>query len=144
MLEVIQRSQLRMNGRMAAIRGSDGPRAPHRISIPLRVVVAAFSMGFTDRVDRGEVQYIETKVGNIIEASFAIFEGAVRFAAVHDGPRKHFIPGAEPSLGTIHYHDQLSVIGRGEPAIDAFLHDCCCILAQQQIQMRPGLSLSGD
>src|SRR5258708_4331740 len=75
--EILERTQLWMHRLVAAFRGANCPWAAHVLGPSPWRILAAFSAGAADGVDRRQVQDVEPKVLNVRQNRFAVLEGAV-------------------------------------------------------------------
>ena len=92
--KVVQRAELRLDCRVAAVLRSDRVKAS-RIARPgLQGVVATLAVGDSDRMDRGEVEDIEAHCGDVWQSRDAIAERAVLSGNGALAARDHLVPGA--------------------------------------------------
>ena len=101
-IEIVQRSQLRMNAGMPALFRSNGPGTADIIRLSGDRVVLAFSEGVPDGMDRRKIEDVEAHRGNIREAGFAVPQSSVPARLGRTGSRKYFIPGGVGRLRPVH------------------------------------------
>ena len=95
LVEVVERAELARIALVAAVGGADRPRAADVVGPGDERVVAALAAAAADRVDRREVQHVETHVLDIGQPGLAVVEGAVARRIVGSRARKKFVPGRE-------------------------------------------------
>ena len=67
----------------------------------------------------------------------------MRVVVAHGRTREHFVPGAEPSPGTINHDRKFFVVGGGPSAIDTICHDIGYLLTEQEFKLLLRLTLRG-
>src|SRR5436305_4524246 len=84
-----------MDGVMAATRIPNSPRRARVLGKRGEGVVAALAVGVTDRMDRREIEHVETQFGQFSQAPLHALQAI-------PGPREELIPGAKTSLEPVH------------------------------------------
>src|SRR5271157_2040689 len=93
--EVFECAEFRVDGLMAALRRSNGPRTAHIVLLDNSGIVFASSKRMSDRMDRGKVDHVESHRGNIRKPCLAIPEGPVTSNLRRTGPGKDLVPRRE-------------------------------------------------
>ena len=106
--EIGQRSKLRMDGHVASGLIADRPWAARVSGAGHGSVVGALTLCVTDRVDRRQVQHVETHRRDVGQPFFAVSKGPVlpRLGAAR--AREHLVPGRKARPGRIHHDFKLS------------------------------------
>ena len=95
-VHVVEGPEVGMDGEVVG----DPPWAADVTGCRLDAVVATLAMDDADRVDRREVDDIETHRGDVVEAIDHIAQGGGSSARMHGRPREQLVPGTEtPTLG---------------------------------------------
>ncbi len=95
MLEILQGAEPGVDLLVAALGGADRPGASRVARRRFGAVVLSLAVGQADRVNRGEVDDVETHAGNLRQQLFALAEGAVAVPFRAAGAGEKFVPGAE-------------------------------------------------
>jgi len=103
-LEVGERAQPRMNGRVPPLGAADAPRAAHVVLSGGERVVAALAEGVADGVDRCQVKHVEAHAADVVEPVGEVGERAVTARLAAPGAGKHLVPGAAAGRGPIDPH----------------------------------------
>ena len=91
-LEIGERSKLRVNRIMAALRRADRVRTAWIAGLSPEPIIAALSIGSSDRVNGRQVDDIKSKPGNIWKPSDAVAECPVPTWYVTLAARNHSVP----------------------------------------------------
>ena len=92
--EILQRAQFRMHRIVAALGRADRVGAAGIALGRRHRVVAALAVGLSDRVDRREIDHVETHRGDVGQPRDAILERAVLARRLALAARHHLVPGA--------------------------------------------------
>ncbi len=87
---------------MAPVNASDGPWASGVVRTHLQRVIPSLPLRFSDWMDRGEIDDIESHVFNVRKPALGIPEGAAFSRLPSLGTDKELIPGAEPCGTAVH------------------------------------------
>src|SRR5262249_41124590 len=93
-LEISQRSELRMDGIVPALGRADRIETAGVIGPGVELVVASLPVGAADRMDRGKVDDVETKLDNFRQSRDAIVKRSVFAGPTALAAWNHFIPGS--------------------------------------------------
>src|SRR5229473_936218 len=115
--EILERTQLWMHRLVAAFRGANCPWAAHVLGPSLWRILAAFSAGAADGVDRGQVQDVEPKALNVRQNGLAVLERAVASRDGRARARKQLVPASCHGSGPIDDYLQLAIVPSGVGAI---------------------------
>src|SRR5206468_10404676 len=95
-------AKLRVDCFVAAFLGPYSPRTSRITGPGFACVVFAFTMGMADRVNRREVENVETHFRNLGKNALTVFKRAA-------GSGKHFIPCAESRANRVDGHAKFFV-----------------------------------
>src|SRR6185503_11765741 len=76
--EIVECAELRMHGRVAALRTSDRPRTAGIARARGQAVVGSLALRASDRMDRRQIHDIEAELCSVVEARLAVAERAMR------------------------------------------------------------------
>ena len=105
-LEVLERTQLRVDRLVAAVGVADRPRAARVRYSGGQAVVAALAVRGTDRMNRRKVKHIESHSREFRQQPLTILERTVLSLCEAPGTRKEFIPGAVQRTLPVDAHGQ--------------------------------------
>src|SRR5262245_53139038 len=103
MAEVFQCAEIRMNAFVSAFGTTDSPWTSRLVRLSCRRIVFPLAMGLTNRMNRGEIDHVETHFCDLRQNSLAVFESAVR-------SRKHLVPGAEARANRVYRQPEFFVV----------------------------------
>src|SRR5260370_11478139 len=104
MVEIVEGSERRFDGRVAAVRAPDrpwasGPRAGGR-----QLVIGTLAIRAPDRMNRRQVDNVEAHRANLRQTPFG-FAQCRRLAGIHAlRARKHLVPCAEARARPVRYY----------------------------------------
>ena len=107
--EIRERAELRVDGPMAALRGTDRVGAAGITRLGQCAVVFAFAVDPADRMDRNEIDDVETEPRDLGEACNAIIEGGTLAGHPSLTARKHLIPRGKARCFAV--DDDLELVG---------------------------------
>src|SRR5438874_1983564 len=97
------------------------------------------------RMDRGQVEYVESHLRYIRQMRLDVEESAVSNPALRrpaifaatcfrrlSGPRKHLVPAAEAGPGRIHPHRELPLVMRARAPVGVVRHQTRQVLVERQ------------
>ena len=99
--EVLQGPQLGIHPRVASVLVADGPGAPRVVGPGDQRVVGTLAVGPADRMNRGQIDDVETQRRDAVEGAFGVTEGAVALGIAGGGSREELVPGGESGLAAI-------------------------------------------
>lgn len=135
--EVLAAAQLRVNGVMTALGAADGIGAAGVAGLGAQGIVAALAKLRADRVNRREVQHVETHVADHRQAFVHVVEGAVAFRAVGDRAREQLVPAGELRRRAVHVDREFAAAGQVR-AVLGFAHQARGLRPQQQRHLLVG------
>src|SRR5207302_7195238 len=91
-IEIFQRPESRLNRFVAACFASDRPRNTRLARFSGHGIVSAFSVGVTDRMDRGKINYVEAHCLRVVHSRQTIAKCRSPLAEAFSSARKKFIP----------------------------------------------------
>jgi hypothetical protein len=110
--EILERAEVGMDRLVASLGAADRPRAADVVRPGVERVVRAFAMAVPDRMDRREVEHVESHPGDVGQARLAVAERAVppRLRARRAG--KHLVPRGIARALAVDHDRELPVVGR--------------------------------
>ncbi|MCY1436080.1 hypothetical protein D9M71_521950 [compost metagenome] len=117
--KVFAGTQLRVNRLVPAFLATNRIGAARIIGTRRQRVVRAFAVAAPDRVDRREIQHIETHVLDHRQPRMHVIEGAMARRAVGDRAREQFIPAGELRQFALDIHRVLRAQAQVGAMIDA-------------------------
>ena len=97
-------------------------------------IVAALAVGRADRMDRREIQHVETHGADRRQTPDHVGERAVARRIVGGGARKHLVPAGEPGLRPIDIERNLRCVPAGEWPFVGGTHCVPRLIRKQQSQ----------
>ncbi|SKY64809.1 Uncharacterised protein [Mycobacteroides abscessus subsp. abscessus] len=114
-LEILLRSELRVNRVVTALRRPDRPRRPDVVWCRDQCVVGALAIDLTDRVYRWQVDHVESHVGDAREVLGRSQERAVHGTAVvvpaSRRSREHLVPRSVECATSVGPDPQIATLG---------------------------------
>src|SRR5215475_409714 len=120
--EVVQRSQMRVNGFMSAFGRSDGPWTADIMRLGGHRIVLSFSERVPDGMNRREINDVKTHGGYVGQPLLAILERAVALWVGGARTGEHFIPRGEAGLLAVDDDAQFLVVPARQPAVRILLN----------------------
>src|SRR5262245_55524853 len=109
-LEIRQRSQLCMNGLVAAFFRADGPGATDIVGAGRERIILPFAKCVADRVNRRKIEDIETHSSDVGQTVYTVAQCAVRPRRTREGTGKQLVPSAKARFGALDVDPQLLTI----------------------------------
>ncbi len=91
--QVVERAELRMDRRVAALAAADRPWHARVVATGRDHVVGTLAKPAPDWVDRRQVEHVEAHLGDVRQAGDDVAQGAVPAALAGRRPRKQLVPG---------------------------------------------------
>ena len=133
--KLLEGSELGMNGRVTSQLRSDRPRTPGLTLVSLQGVVPSLAEALSDRMNRRQVQHVESHRGDVRKP---LGRGCER-AVLPTGPGRsgeHLVPGREPCTLPIDGDRQGPIELQREPAIRVAIHQRGKIAREQLAGLR--------
>ena len=117
LLEILERSQLRIDGLVSAFAGADRPGTANIFRQGFLGVVLSLAIHAADGVNRRKVENVEAHAGHVVQPLGAILQGSGAPGLRGAGTREHFVPGAEAGPLAIDDDRQFPAVGGGAAAV---------------------------
>ena len=111
-IEVVERAEPGLDGRVSAVFGADGPRAARIARRRRQRVVPALAVRAADRMDRRQVEDVEAHRRDVGQPRFGVAQRAAARRVGRARAREHLVPRAEPRANRIDRDAQRAIVGR--------------------------------
>ena len=130
-LEIVERTELGMQVRVAALRRTDGIGAARIVLARCEAVVAPFTILAADRVDRWEIENVEAHVANIGQLPDNVVESTVAERIISHRAWENLIPSGERGCRAIDGDFELASVARRISPRPGARHELTHFFAEQ-------------
>src|SRR6185437_2395988 len=117
--EVFESAEARMHGLVSALTAADRPWASRVAGGGADAGVGALALDLAERMDRRQVQHVETHRGDVGQQSLEVREGTVLAGPGRSGTRKHLVPAGEARAPPFYLDGERRLVPQDELRIRA-------------------------
>ncbi len=123
-----------MNRFMTALLGADRPGTADIVGRGAHGIVFTFAKRLADRMDRRQIEHVESHRRDVGQPGDAIFERPMDAGSRCARAREHFVPGAKLSPSALHGDAQFFAIGHRPTPVGVLRHQCRQFIRQRELR----------